>query len=218
MGKFRSLRASILGWRAVSAFIGGAIIITSSGYSNFGPPEAHADDAAIAAEAEQFRQWLTEAWNRQDIDKILSYCRPDIVVTWQDAKVSRGVDEVRKYIVSKTKGPNAVVERVSANPIVDGRTVVGDHIISVGQMNDEFVLKDDGGALRLNSRFSAWLTRENGKLLLAGIHFSSNVFDNDVQKKALRKMETIVAGAGAALGLIIGVVLGRITKRGGGRR
>ena len=169
-----------------------------------------------AASAEQldnelntFRAWLVDAWNKQDIDKILSKVEPDVLVTWQDGRVSHGREELRQYIEHMVRGPQSVVEHVTANPVVEGRKVFDDHIISWGHMNDVFILREDGEPLHFDSRFSALLQRKDNVLMLAGIHFSVNAFKNDVQSLAVTKTRNYSLFAGLFIGLLLGFVLAR---------
>jgi hypothetical protein len=169
--------------------------------------------APSEAEVEQFRTWLVDAWNKQDVEQILTQVTRDIVVTWQDGSVSQGKDNVRKYIEAKSKGPNSVVQRVTAKPVVDGRKYFQDQIFSWGHMNDVFVLRQDGVELPFDSRFSAVLVRQEGKLLLAGIHFSVNVFDNPVQTLAMKQTRNFAGGAGVLVGVLSVLIALRLLKK-----
>jgi ketosteroid isomerase-like protein len=171
------------------------------------PAKIATTDPAIA-EIDQMRQGLVEAFDKKDVDKLLSYLHPQIVVTWQNGEVSKGRDEVKAYYTRMMVGDNRIVESVEASPVVEGRSLMGDTSISYGHMNDTFKLKD-GSEFHLDSRFSAWLVREDGHWLLRGFHLSANVFDNDIQKMVVKKTATWTGiGAGAA-GLLLGLILAR---------
>ena len=172
---------------------------------------ATAADAALAQIAE-LRTGLLDAFNKKDVDKLLTFLHPEVVVTWQNGEVSKGRAGVKEYYDRMMTGPNAIVESVTAAPEVEGRSVNGDTSISFGKMNDTFKLKD-GMEFHLNSRFSAWLVRENGVWLVRGFHLSANVFDNEIQTTIIHKA-MLWTGLGAGLGgLILGFVVARMLRK-----
>ena len=73
--------------------------------------------------------------------------------------MSKGPAEVKAFYNRMMVGDGAVVDSVSAAPVVEGRALNGDTSISYGRMNDTFKLKD-GMEFHLDSRFSAWLVRD----------------------------------------------------------
>jgi len=160
----------------------------------------------------QMRQGLLDAFTKKDVDKMLTYLHPDIVITWQDGSVTKGKDEFKTYYAKMMTGPDAIVDSITATPVVEGRTINGDTAISFGHMGDTFKLKD-GMEFHLDSRFSAWLVRDNGKWLVRGFHLSGNIFDNDVQKIYIRKTATWTGIAAGAIGLVLGLLIGRAMRR-----
>jgi ketosteroid isomerase-like protein len=166
---------------------------------------------AVSAEIDQLREGLVEAFTQKDADKLMTYLHPDIVVTWQNGEVSKGRDAVKAFYNRMLVGNDAVCESVSAHPVVEGRSVNGDTAISYGHMDDTFRLKD-GSEFHLDSRFSAWLERDNGKWLLRGFHLSANVFDNDIQKLAVRKTATWTAFIAGAAGALAGWILSKLIR------
>ncbi len=158
------------------------------------------------------REGLVDAFNKKDIDNLLTYLSPDVVVTWQNGEVSKGPAEVKAFYNRMMVGDGAVVDSVSAAPVVEGRALNGDTSISYGRMNDTFKLKD-GMEFHLDSRFSAWLVRDNGHWLVRGFHVSANVFDNEIQKTYVRKA-SLWTGIGAGIGgLVVGWVVARLAGR-----
>src|SRR5262249_50289480 len=143
--------------------------------------------------------------NAHDLDALLSFCHEDIVVTWQNAEVSRGREGVRAYYRKMMTGEQRVVDDLQANPTVDDRAILfGENTaVSRGQMNDHYKLRD-GTDFALNSRWSATLVKEDGKWLVASFHASTNAFDNDILRMVARKTTTVVGGAALVLGLLLG--------------
>ena len=171
----------------------------------------------VPPEIKELRDNLVDAFNKREVDRMLSYLHPDIVVTWQNAEVSHGREGVRKYYDRMMVGPDSVVVDMKSNPVVEGRRMYGDTSVSYGAMNDWFKLRE-GTEVALNSRFSAHLARQpDGKWLVTGFHASSNAFDSDVHRLYARKAGTMAGIAGAVAGLVLGAVVGAVIGRGKAR-
>ena len=186
----------------------------------FHPIAANADSAISSAPSEKsiedelsgLRQSMLDAY-QGNIDGLMPYLHPDIIVTWQDGVVSKGPEGVREYLRGKLVGPDSIVVKVSGNPKVMDRTIFNDHILSFGNMNDTFVLRgQEDQPLNFNSRFSSYVTRHEGKLKLAGMHMSVNAFDNPITSYAIASVKKlmIMVGLGA---MIFGFIIGRISAR-----
>ena len=149
------------------------------------------------------RDALIRATNESNIDALLGHLHPNVVVTWQNAEVSRGREGVREYLTRMTSGPDRIVARFQTNATVDELTVLygGDMGIAFGNSNDRFELVD-GKHFDLNGRWSATLVREDGRWLVANFHASTNLFDNPVLNLATRY--AVWAGVG---GLVVGALL-----------
>jgi uncharacterized protein (TIGR02246 family) len=162
------------------------------------------------------RKGLIDAYNAHDMDALLSFCHEDIIVTWQNAEVSRGREGIRAYYEKMMKGEKRVVDDLKANPTVDDRAVFfGENTaVSRGQMNDHYRLRD-GSDFALNSRWSATLVKEDGKWLVASFHASTNAFDNDILRMVVKKATIFSGGTALVVGLVLGIgVFWLIAKRG----
>lgn len=188
-----------------------ALLLTAAcGFAQTTAPSA---DTAVPPEIKELRDNLVDAFNKREVDRMLSYLHPDVVVTWQNSEVSHGREGVRKYYEKMMVGPDSVVVDLRSNPVVEGRRMYGDTSVSYGAMNDHFKLRD-GTEVNLNSRFSAHLAKQpDGKWLVTGFHQSSNAFDGDVHRLYARKAGTAAGLAGGvgglALGTVVGLALGR---------
>jgi uncharacterized protein (TIGR02246 family) len=151
------------------------------------------------------RQGLIDAYNAHDMDALLSFCHEDIIVTWQNAEVSRGREGIRAYYEKMMKGEKRVVDDLKANPTVDDRAVFfGENTaVSRGQMNDHYRLRD-GSDFALNSRWSATLVKEDGQWLVGAFHASTNAFDNDILRMVARKSAIFAGGTALVVGLVLG--------------
>src|SRR4051794_19107745 len=56
---------------------------------------------------------MVEAFNKRDVEGLLQYLHPDVVVTWQNGEVSRKHEGVRQYYQKMLLGPSAIVDSVS---------------------------------------------------------------------------------------------------------
>src|SRR5688572_26070768 len=80
-------------------------------------------EADVPPEIADLRNNLIDAFNKKEVDRMLTYLHPDIVVTWQNAEVSHGREGVRKYYERMMVGPNSIVLEMKTNPVVEGRKV-----------------------------------------------------------------------------------------------
>jgi hypothetical protein len=156
----------------------------------------------------ELRDGLLDAFKGRDIERMLTFVTPDVIVTWQNAEVSHGTEELRAFIERMIVGPESVVSEVDGAPLVEGRKIYENQIISYGRMNDAFTLRGTGQKFPFDSRFSALIVRENGRLLLSGLHLSVNAFDNPILSGQVGVFKMGAIGASLAA-LLVGVLLGR---------
>ena len=66
------------------------------------------------------RTELVDAFNKADVDRLLSHLDPDVVLTWQNGEVCRGPEAVRAYYNRMMTAPDHVVAKITAagNPNV----------------------------------------------------------------------------------------------------
>ena len=178
--------------------------------------DAAGEEAAVSDEGltmEELRDSLVEAFEARDIEAMLEHLHPSIVVTWQNADVTRGHNEVRAYFEKMLTGPNSIVVDAKGDPEIDSRKDYGAHIISFGHMNDELTLRGEKEPLKFDSRFSSLVVRHEGEAKLAGLHLSLNAFENPVMEYALAEVKkyTLFGGIGV---LLLGFVLGYLVRGG----
>jgi ketosteroid isomerase-like protein len=163
-------------------------------------------------ELRALRDGLLDAIKKGDVERELTYLHPNVVVTWQNAEVSRGRDGVRAYLDRMLKGPSKIVSDYSFDLNVDELTILygGDTGISFGTSKEHIGLAT-GTNIDYPGRWSATLVKEDGKWLVASLHASSNLFDNPFLGAAKRLMY-IVAAVTLVAGLIVGWLIGRRRK------
>lgn len=178
-----------------------ALAVISPSSAQTPTPDA---EAGIA----QLRAGLIDSFVKADIDRLLTYLAPDVVVTWQNGEICHGPEEVRAYYNRMMKGDKPVVREVKADPQILGRQLYGDWAVSWGNLHDHFILTD-GRDLALNSVFTITTAKRGDRWLVTGYHASVNAFDNPVLGLAMRKV-ALWAGLG---GVVAGIVLALIGCR-----
>ena len=171
-------------------------------------PAPAAEDPAHQ-ELRALRDGLLDAMNKSDLEKMLTYLHPNVVITYQNAEVARGREGAKAYQLKMTTGPAKVVESFHAAANVDELTILhgGDTGISFGSSVENFKMAH-GGDITLHGRWTATLVKENGQWLVAALHCSTNLFDNPVV--AATKKAGVAAGAGSIIiGLVVGWFLGK---------
>lgn len=174
-------------------------------------PESVPSDKPTA-EIIKLREGLTESFKKGELEKLLSYLDPNVVVTWQNGEVCRGKEEVRAFYNRMMTGDNRVVREITSEPEVLGRHVYEDWAESWGNLHDHFVLMS-GQDLPFNSVFTATIAKRGDKWLVTSFHASVNAFDNPVMKLGIRKTATYVAIGGIAVGLLVGFAAALLLRR-----
>jgi ketosteroid isomerase-like protein len=155
---------------------------------------------------------LVDSFNKGDVQRLMSHLDPDVIITWQNAEVCRGPSAVKAYYDKMMSGPDRIVSKLSANPVVDDRHVYGDWAVSWGNLHDDYVL-NDGSSFRFDSRFTATIARRGEVWKVTSFHASVNAFDNPILKVVGKKVGTWV-GIGCGLGgIIVGLAIGMLLRR-----
>lgn len=175
-----------------------------------GAGQAAADDQVPMEEIAALRNGILDAMSKGDMEKMMTYLHPDIIVTWANAEVSHGPAQVRAYYSKMMEGPNRIVQSLTANPTIEGRKMYGPNaLISYGSLGDHYKLTD-GSEFVMNARFSSLLVREDGKWLIKGFHSSGNLFDNQVMWIAVKRTATWVGIGAGAVGALVGFLLAKL--------
>jgi ketosteroid isomerase-like protein len=158
---------------------------------------------------------VEKAINDQDIEGIIAQTSPDCTVTWWNAEISRGHDEIRAYYRRMVKDPGRIISKYTTQAKLGAHArFVGsgaDVALADGSMEDEFfpIIR---GPFKLNSRWSATAAKSGGVWKVVNLHLSSNVFTN-VLIAELTKALWYAGGAGVVIGGLAGWFLGRRRKR-----
>jgi len=158
---------------------------------------------------------VESAINAQDVEGILAQMSPDCTVTWWNAEISRGHDDIRAYYRRMMKDDGRLISKYTTQAKLGAhaRFVGSGHDVALadGTMEDEFfpIIR---GPFKLNSRWSATAARSDGEWKIVSLHLSSNVFNNTLISELTRAL-WIAGGVALVAGGLAGWFLGRRGKK-----
>jgi ketosteroid isomerase-like protein len=158
---------------------------------------------------------VENAINAQDIESLIAQMRPDCTVTWWNAEISRGHDDIRAYYRRMVKDEGRIITKYKTQAKLGAHArFVGsgaDVALADGSMEDEFfpIIR---GPFKLNSRWSATAAKSGGQWKIVNLHLSSNVFNNVLITELTRAL-WFAGGAGLAIGGLAGWFFGRRKKQ-----
>ena len=85
-------------------------------------PPSDDSDVTTHEQLRELRTGLFNAFNKNDVDTLLTYCHPDIVVVWQDGSISEG----HKGVAVKFKELDAFLDSMNCKPASDHLSVIYD--------------------------------------------------------------------------------------------
>jgi ketosteroid isomerase-like protein len=184
-------------WLPVSLFLLLCLPLLAQSQAPTAEDPAHTELRAV-------RDGLLAAIKKGDIEAELQYLHPNVVVTWQNAEVSRGREGVRAYLNRILNGPEKVVDSYSADLEVDELSILygGDTALSWGKSR-EHIGMTNGRDLDYPGRWSATLVKEGDRWLVANLHVSTNIFENPLLE--ITKKVFFTAGA---IAIVIALALG----------
>lgn len=154
---------------------------------------------------------VEKAINAQDIEGIVAQMSPDCTVTWWNAEISRGHDEIRAYYKRMVKDDGRLINKYMTTAKLGAHArFVGsgaDVALADGSMEDEF-FPLVRSPFKLSSRWSATAAKSGGQWKIVNLHLSSNVFTNIL----LTELTHGLWYAGGA-GLLVGLIAGWFLKR-----
>jgi len=163
-----------------------------------------------AADHQELRKILSDVQNsinNKEFKDVEKYLRPDVLITFQDAEVVKGVEGASEYLERKLTGGNAVLKDHHLTAQADEiSNIIGNVAIAHGSATQDFKFAA-GMEIKLDSKWTATLIKENGTWKAAAIHMSSNVFDNPLLTTAQKNLLFYLLG-GFIAGLLT-MFLGR---------
>ncbi len=143
-----------------------------------------------------------------DVDGATALMHPEVIVTWQNAEVSKGHEQIRAYYARMLKGSSPIVKGYGVKATLSAPAVFyGDSAVAWGTTVETYELSD-GLKFTLNANWSTTIVKKDGDWKIAALHFSTNLFDNPL----LRNAERLVWIAGL-VGLLAGVLAAWLLSR-----
>jgi uncharacterized protein (TIGR02246 family) len=171
------------------------------------PADVEATHNALRA----LKQDMEDALNTQDVDRMLKHLHPDVVFTTMNNDVRVGKESIRAYYDEMMRGPNRVVEKISAKfDVAELTRLYGNTGVARGSSKDHYVLTD-GTDIVIDSRWTCTLVREGDQWLIAAFHYSTNVFDNPLLSK-LKYYGAIFISVATLGALLAGFIIGRMRR------
>lgn len=189
------------------------MLISLLGGMNLQAEEKHTTDRV------QLKKLLTDielALNQADIEQLISYLHDDVVVTFLNAEVARGIPAVRRYFEKTMVGENALLADYHTQAKISAPAIFFDNVaLAQGSAQDEFTLSD-GIVLPVDTLWSASMVKQGEQWKVAQLHFSSNLFDNALLtsvEKSIMIFSAIAAFIGLLIGFFISSFLSKISRK-----
>lgn len=146
------------------------------------------------------------------VEDVIKLMHPDVIVTWQNAEVSRGPDQIRAYYNRMMKGSAPIVKKFSTQATLGGNAAFyGDTAIAYGTTVDNFELME-GLNFTLRGNWSTTVVKTDGQWKIAALHFSTNLFDNPLLNKA-KQLAWYLAVAGLLAGMLLMFLINRLRRK-----
>lgn len=153
-----------------------------------------------------------QALNEGAIENIVPLLREDVVVTFINAEVSRGIPAVLEYHGKVIGSSNALLSSYATKAQVSKPArFFGDTAVVDGTTVDTYRFPT-GDVVKMNTVWSVTLFKEDNVWKIAQLNFSANPFSNPILAKIESKI-IIFTVASLITGLIIGLLIGRFKKK-----
>lgn len=169
-------------------------------------------EEAIHDELRSFRVDIEAVVEQGNWDGLKPFLSSQVVVVWLDGTQCHGIEEVVRYLKSKTEGETAIVDRFEVTTEVAALSDLygEDTAVAFGSAKSDFLLR--GSEISMRGPWAGTIIKEDGKWKLASLTASIGAFDNPLLIW-LQRLLWVVGSVAALGGLIIGLVIGRRTKR-----
>lgn len=158
-------------------------------------------------ELRAMRDGLVDAFQKKDIDRMLTFLAPNVVVIVQNGEIIHGHKEVREFHKRMSEGNDPTVKNMTSKLEVDELSTLygNDTATAFGSMNDHFQLRS-GLEFDLLSHWTATLVKLDGKWQVAVFHVSTNMFDNGVGNQMIRWAAIKSGGVSLGIGIVVGLI------------
>lgn len=186
------------------------LLLLFVGWSTLAQP---AGDEATHNELRRLKATMEKALNERDLNAIVANVDPNVVFTTMNGDVCRGPQQIRAYFDKMLNGPGHIVKDVKVSFNVDALTTLygGDTGVAYGSSKDHYELTN-GDKFDINGRWTCTMVKNGDRWVIAAFHYSANVFDNPILDR-VKKMIPLIGGGAAIIGLLLGLLLGRMMRR-----
>ncbi|MBL8817802.1 MAG: nuclear transport factor 2 family protein [Planctomyces sp.] len=196
----------------------GAAVFTLCSITLQAQEQAASDQSAadqVSADHEaltEFRKKLVAAVIENDVDTQLSLVHPEIVTVWQDNRIVSHPDGLKQFFESMGTNEERGFVGYTQEPTPLAPTRIFDGRFGFAHGTSVARYEIYGLKFELPNTWTATLLKDNDQWKLVGYHVSGNLADNPLLSAA--KSGALIAGiAAAAVGLIVGFLLGRRSGR-----
>ena len=177
------------------------------------PLHAQLQDEATHNALRQLKTTMETALNKRDLDTIVANVHPSVVFTTMNGDVCRGPQQIRAYFDKMLTAPGHIVKDVKVSFEVDELTTLygGDTGVAYGSSKDHYELTS-GKTFDINGRWTCTMVKNGDRWVISAFHYSADVFRNPIVDRLKAAIWQVGIGA-LILGLIIGIVMGRLIRR-----
>jgi ketosteroid isomerase-like protein len=188
---------------AALAVMGVLLIAAAAAAQN----RASATEDPAHNELRAVRDGLVDAFQKKDIDRMLTFLAPNVVVIVQNGEIIHGHKEVREFHKRMSEGNDPTVKNMTTKLEVDELSTLygNDTATAFGSMNDHFQLRN-GLEFDLLSHWTGTLVKLDGKWQVAVFHVSTNMFDNGVGNQMIRWAAIKSGGVSLGIGIVVGLI------------
>ena len=173
------------------------VLIPDSSYAEEADPHA-ADRQALIKVFKEIEAGI----NDQNVERMVAQMTPDATVTWLNAEVSRGHEQIRVYYQRMVKGPERILDKyTTVAKLGEHARFYGDVAVADGSMQDAF-FPVSRKPFELRSRWTSTSAKINGEWKVVSLHLSANVFNNSLLDEA-KSAAKLTAGGGVLGGLVL---------------
>lgn len=176
---------------------------------------ASSEQDLYASDRQSLLEKLTiveSALNNHDINKIIPLLKEDVIVAFINAEVTRNIPDLVAYYEKVISGSTAILKEYSTKATLAAPArIYGNIAMADGSTLDTYTLAT-GEVIEMKTIWSTVLVKENNDWKVSQLHFSANPFKNSIIE-SLKKNLLIIAIIAVIVSLVIGVIVGRTTKK-----
>jgi ketosteroid isomerase-like protein len=195
------------------------MIVTAPALAQPAAPPSAAAAAAVPeeqahADLRAMKDRLVAALNTKNADALLAELDPQVRLTTMDGVLSKGPAGAKAYYDRMMSGASKVVEDMAIKAEPDERSTLsqdGKVAVTTGTALAHFRIVG-GKEMDVPLRWTATSVNRDGKWKVLTAQFGADMFDNPVLAAAKGFATWLAAGTGL-IGLLVGWLLGRRTRR-----